>query len=152
MEKVTPILLVDDDPVNNFLSYAVFKRLGISQEIQIENNGHNALLFLRDYYAKNRSLPPLIFLDINMPVMDGFEFLCRFNKEFSLLRDKVEIVILTEVIDERVLAAGKALRVTHFILKPLSTDIVEKLFQNLLNVEGEKRNEQDFNKRRTQAA
>lgn len=152
MEKVSPILLVDDDPVNNFLSYAVFKRLRISKEIQIENNGHNALMFLRDYYAKNRSLPPLIFLDINMPVMDGFEFLFLFQKEFPLLKDKVEIVILSEIIDERVQAAGKALGVTHFILKPLSTGIVDKLFPKLLNANVKKSTEQHFNNGQTQAA
>lgn len=131
MNKPIMALLVDDDPINNFLSKAVLTRTGIVEEIHEEINGKNGLIFLQKYYAVHRYLPELILLDLNMPIMNGFEFLKEFNNEFHLLKEKVKIVILSASMSEREKAEALALGVHHFIDKPLSEEALSKLINEV---------------------
>jgi CheY-like chemotaxis protein len=84
MKTLKCILLVDDDEINNIICYSHINRLGIAEKIQTARNGLNALNFLRRYHIQYRSLPELIILDIEMPVMDGMEFLKAFNNSFFI--------------------------------------------------------------------
>jgi len=132
MEQLNTALLIDDDPINNFLSYAVLTRTGIVKNIQIENSGINALLYLQNYYLSTKTLPELIFLDLNMPLMDGLQFLRAFKDEFFMLQDKVEIIILSNAVNEGEKSEATKLGVTHCIIKPLSEDIIKELIPRVL--------------------
>jgi CheY-like chemotaxis protein len=68
------ILLIDDDTINNFVSENVIKKMNIAHYIEKKLNGRDGL----DFIEQNK--PDLILVDINMPVMDGMEFLSEFNK------------------------------------------------------------------------
>src|SRR4051812_6490290 len=90
MKKIEKIQLIDDDKITNFINYRLLSILDISTEIKTSANGLDAL-----YQMNNESsCPELIFLDINMPVMDGFEFLSSFNS-CSCSMHKPVIVVLT---------------------------------------------------------
>ncbi|MBX9850652.1 MAG: response regulator [Cytophagaceae bacterium] len=132
MNKLNTALLIDDDPINNFLSYAVLVRAKIVKDIQIEGNGENALIFLQKYYADNRSLPELIFLDLDMPIMNGLEFLKSFNKEFHLLKEKTTIIILTNFGNEREKVEAAKFGVSNFVLKPLTGEVLNNLLANVI--------------------
>src|SRR6185437_12747417 len=97
MKKYNTILLVDDDPISNFINSAVLQRLGIAGELLIERNGLKAINSIIDLYMKNMSTPELIFLDINMPIMDGFEFLERFEKLPEEVTTKAKIIIVSNI-------------------------------------------------------
>lgn len=127
-------LLIDDDPVNNFVSYAVLKRAGIVKDIQIENSGPSALIFLQEYYSSRRNLPKLIFLDLNMPVMDGFQFIQEFDRRFKFLKEKVTIIILSATINEKDKSEAAKLGIRYFIQKPLSEDVVKEFIMNLSEI------------------
>ena len=77
MDKYKKILLVDDDETSNFLNELLIKGMDIVEEVSIASNGQEALNYLEN---ESGSFPQLIFLDLNMPVMDGFEFLEAFEK------------------------------------------------------------------------
>ncbi len=94
MEKLNTVLIVDDDFINNFLTARVLKKLNIADNIKIMMNGHEGMVYLRENCQyDNARYPELIFLDINMPVMDGFDFIRAF--ECLPMANKSEIIILT---------------------------------------------------------
>jgi CheY-like chemotaxis protein len=68
------ILLVDDDTVCNFISSELLKALNLVKDICIAANGNEALNIFEDYYRESNSIPDVIFLDLNLPVMDGLIF------------------------------------------------------------------------------
>ena len=82
--KFGSVLIVDDDKDDVYLLRRLIQESGLSQEIFEADDGSTALEFLMDYDRNHREEPDkyppiLVFLDIDMPIMDGFEFLMRFS-------------------------------------------------------------------------
>src|SRR6478735_15773 len=94
MKKIDKILLVDNDSVNNYLNTRLLKKLEIANEINVALNGKEAI----NHINKSNSCPELILLDINMPVMDGFEFLNSYKTHTS---SEPVIVVLTTSSNEK---------------------------------------------------
>jgi CheY-like chemotaxis protein len=91
MKRFSTILIVDDDPISNYMTHYFLERLNICDSISFAKNGKEALRFLN----KNSFNPPeLILLDIEMPVMGGFEFLDTLHKN-GFDRIKTQIVLYT---------------------------------------------------------
>jgi CheY-like chemotaxis protein len=83
--NICSTLIIDDSEADRYILKRLIKKTGISEHIYEKENGQDALDFLADYEvnfkANPEQFPPiLIFLDINMPIMDGFEFLEEFEK------------------------------------------------------------------------
>jgi CheY-like chemotaxis protein len=79
MSTIKRVLLIDDDDVNNFINARLLRKLSITEDIKISSNGEEGLRYLQELSSCSENFPDLILLDINMPVMDGFEFLERFS-------------------------------------------------------------------------
>jgi CheY-like chemotaxis protein len=95
MKNMKCILLVDDDEINNIIGYSLISRLEITEKIQTATNGISALNFLRRYFMQYKSLPELIILDIEMPVMNGMEFLKAISNSFFMEKHNTSIVFLS---------------------------------------------------------
>lgn len=84
MRVLDTILLIDDDDTTNYLNKRLLIRLQVARKIQVANNGEEAIHYLLTHCqaltSEEEDRPELIFLDIKMPVMDGFEFLEEYNK------------------------------------------------------------------------
>jgi CheY-like chemotaxis protein len=93
MGKLRHILLVEDDHITNFINKRLIQKMIPDSQVSIAYNGFEGLSFLNETLKNHKSIPQLILLDINMPVMDGFEFLEKFQK--LQLSEKVSIVMLT---------------------------------------------------------
>src|SRR5688572_11852772 len=92
MEKKN-VLLVDDDSIFQLLGTKALHRVGVSDTcIQKALNGKQALDLLKD---PGNPRPDIILLDLNMPLMNGFEFMEAFNKLNPLEKDDTKIVIVT---------------------------------------------------------
>ena len=126
------ILLVDDDKVFNFLHEKLLRKLNIKANIHTAENGKAAQLFLQQLSRKGESFPEVIFLDLNMPVMDGFQFLEYSMATNLLMNQSTVIVIVTSSLNRMDEEKVKSFGIRYFISKPVTEDVI----QNLLREEG----------------
>jgi len=129
------ILIVDDDEISNLFHKIFIGKLGITVEVDVALNGKEAINFLQATDEDGSSallLPCMLFLDIRMPTMDGWEFLEVYEKQVDKhIRDQITIVMLTTSEDEvdRIKAVNNP-NIKEFIQKPLS----ESKFKNLIDL------------------
>lgn len=121
MNKLSLVLLVDDHDADNFYHKMLFTRLDCAEKVEVRVDGKQALDFLTTEQGGEYPCPELILLDINMPVMDGWEFLKAYEQ---LPEDRREGVVLMMVstsvnVDDHV-SAKQSASVRGFISKPLS--------------------------------
>lgn len=122
---ITKILCVDDDLITLMLCKKVISKVDSTIKIETAKNGKEAL----DYIATltSKEIPQFILLDLNMPVMDGWEFLKNYTEEFYS-KFPIKIIILSSTIDIMEIEKSKTFQsVINFISKPLTTNVIEEL-------------------------
>jgi CheY-like chemotaxis protein len=127
MKKYKKVLLIDDDSITNFINSTVVKKAGLGDLIKIVLNGQEALEYIKQDCKAENNYPDLIFVDINMPVMDGFEFVKEFQKLKIKAVEEIEIVVLTTSSDPRDIQKTKKLGI-KILRKPLSIRMIEENF------------------------
>ncbi|MES2732586.1 MAG: response regulator [Bacteroidota bacterium] len=132
MNKLHCILLVDDDYASNFLSQIIIESAQFADHIHLTQNGAEALEFLQERFdeypnAEGSACPELILLDINMPVMDGFEFLEEFDKLPLVRKNNISIVMLTSSNNRIDMERAKQYNVTAYLSKPLTEEKIKNL-------------------------
>jgi CheY-like chemotaxis protein len=119
-QKMLNILLVDDDDIDVMNVQRAFKKNNILNPLSVASNGLEALALLRG--ANGREPLPkerrLILLDLNMPKMNGIEFLRELRADPSLSR--ITVIVLTTSDDERDKVEAYKLNVAGYILKPVT--------------------------------
>ncbi len=129
------VLLVDDDTVTLALCDMVIKRFPFAEQVDKAMNGKEALDYfgeLVDNPSEAQKAPSLIFLDLNMPVMNGWDFLDEFvNKGFHTIFPDTRIIVLTSSIDPSdIQRADQYDIIIQFISKPLTFNIIKEIKQN----------------------
>ena len=121
-----PILIVEDDPVDQEMIVLAFKRALVENPVITVGNGQEALELL-DSRSKRRvsDLPAVIILDLNMPQMDGFEFLRRVKAEERFAA--IPVVVLTTSQFERDLTQSYALGASSCLIKPADFEQLVKI-------------------------
>jgi len=129
MENKINYLIVDDDKANNMLCQMVLKKvLGDINTISYDLP-REALNYISDEYIKPGKKPTVLFLDINMPDISGWDFLEIFKTFDKKIHEQFTIYILSSSVDySDKNKAGENPFVTGFISKPLTRDAVKKLF------------------------
>lgn len=133
--KLNCVLLIDDDEPTNFLNQIIVESLECTKQIKVAQSGEEALDYLAHADNKNPSATPdLIFLDINMPAMNGWEFLEKYRTLVHDSKGKAMIVMLTtSLFPEDKMKANEIPEVSAFENKPLTeeklTGILKKLFE-----------------------
>lgn len=125
--KLRSVLLVDDDFTSNLLSETIIKRLDITEDIAVADNGEDAFQYIKETCFSDRC-PELILLDIHMPILNGFEFLEAY-KLLKSFNNKIVLAILTSSSFEKDIEAAKDLGVDDFIIKPLTSEKLLDLIQ-----------------------
>jgi len=120
------VLLVDDDHIFNYLNEKIIQRMGFSEEIHSARNGQEAIDLLNKYLSGSSSLPDIIFLDLNMPVMDGFAFIEAFKRMNMPGKEKISIIIVTSSQDPQDITRAKSLGIDHYLTKPITEDSIKK--------------------------
>jgi CheY-like chemotaxis protein len=139
MRTIEKILFVDDDPICSYLNCVLIHELGIVKEATSIQHAEEALAYIKQHYCrqtKSRKVShDLIFLDINMPGMDGFELLEELQQLQQLDRSRFSIILLSTSINpaDKEKAAGFGSLVKAFLSKPLAeADILKLLTEELL--------------------
>src|ERR1700751_1501438 len=125
------ILLVDDDAINNFISIKLIKKALMNTDIMACLHGKYAIDLLLDIQREDPSkLPDYILLDINMPIMNGWEFLDEYKRLNIDPLGKTKIFIISSsVFSNDINKARSYPLVKDFISKPLNVDKIVELFK-----------------------
>lgn len=125
------VMLVDDNETDNFISKRIIEITRFSKRVEAKNSGKAALDYLKENEKNPENIPSLIFLDINMPIVDGFVFLYEFEKFNELVRNKCKVIILSSSDNKRDI--DKIINNNHvikFITKPLTEVSLEEIKLN----------------------
>lgn len=126
-KKLNCILLVDDDPDDNFYHQIIINEMNIVNHIDIVINGIEAIAYLK---KENQIPPEIIFLDLNMPKMNGWEFLEQYKHLDIAQKAKVLIVILTTSANPDHIKRAKEIQdVTGYETKPLTKELMMEILQ-----------------------
>lgn len=128
------IICVDDDPLCLFLAELTIKESSFAREIHLVESAPaaisllNGLFSIEDHDLASPEPTTLIFLDLNMPAMNGWEFLDTYEKDFQHLFGLVRIVILSSSIDTADIIRSRQYKsVSDYITKPLTVAVLDKL-------------------------
>jgi len=125
-EKLNCILLIDDDEDDNFFHTLAAKESGVTYDIKVAENAVVAL----DYLKKANSMPQLIFIDINMPKMNGWEFVDEYKK-LKLHHPDTVIIMLTTSLNPVDKEKSKFIpEIKDFMTKPLNAGKISEVFKN----------------------
>ncbi len=128
MRKISSILLVDDDETTNFVNQMLLEDMEATDQILTATNGEEALALIKQQCA-NDSCPTLVLLDINMPVMNGFEFLAAYDQLETASKQSVVVVMLTTSLNPDDLNRLDDLPSQGFLNKPLTAEMVEQVIE-----------------------
>lgn len=131
MEIPDRFIVVDDDQVNNMICEFAFRRFSATTEVKTFLNPDEALSFIeKEYTDKTNEVTTVLFLDVNMPVSTGWEFLETFNAFPDFIKQQFTTYILTSSIEHKdVERAALNPLVKDLLSKPLSTQIIEDILK-----------------------
>jgi len=129
MNKIELACVIEDNPVNVFWMETIMDDINFCDELLIYHDGNEAIKALKPMIESGVKLPGIIFLDLNMPIMDGWQFL----DEFTLIpiKEIVTIYIVTSSIDPTdEVRASHYEKVSNFIVKPIEVDQLKEILNN----------------------
>ncbi|HVD96840.1 MAG TPA: response regulator [Cytophagaceae bacterium] len=130
-KKLNCTLLVDDDVVSNFVSEKIIQNANITNELKVATNGHMAFKYIEKCAASNKPCPDLIFLDVNMPVMDAFDFLYLYGRMDK--KNRGAVVILTSSDNPNDIEHLSQFDIMAYINKPLTKEKIDALIEKNFN-------------------
>ncbi len=127
-KKLNCILLIDDDESTNFLHEVIIQQAGITEQVVSLQSGSAALEYLQSQSNGRYPKPDLIFLDINMPGMNGWEFLEKYKELDEAQQGHLVVVMLTTSLhpEDEQRASGIS-EIDDFKNKPLTVEMLEEI-------------------------
>ena len=129
--KYHTVMLIDDNEIDNLINQKMIEAASITENIYTHTGAKSAIEFLRNVErldVVDKVIPDIIFLDIDMPLMDGFQFLEEFEKFGSVIKNNCKIVMLTSSINPQDFSRSKKYNsVKHYLNKPLSHENIISL-------------------------
>ena len=119
--KFDRVLLIDDNDIDNFINERMITTNFFSNRVIVKNSGESALNYLKENAGEDANLPQIIFLDLNMPIMDGFAFLAEYEKlPDAVIKNSKVIVLSSSISPEDINRASTNPLVVKYVNKPLN--------------------------------
>lgn len=132
MRKIDLVCIVEDDPMHLFITKKYIELSGFVEKILICKNGKEAYNTLKAMFLNSEKLPQIIFLDLNMPIWDGWQFLDEFTK--IPIDQKVTIYILTSSNNEADIKRAEQYSITsNYLIKPINQSQLKSIFAELVS-------------------
>lgn len=133
MSNLRRFIVIDDDPLNNTICRLTIKK--VLGEVEVLTFTDPSLGFEHigsEYAAQNgNSVPAILFLDINMPVMNGWEFMERYEELDNAVKDKIKVYILSSSVDERDIEKANANQnIVNYLAKPITKETLAEITQS----------------------
>ncbi|PKV48506.1 CheY-like chemotaxis protein [Aquimarina sp. MAR_2010_214] len=128
--NIESVCIIDDDLIYINLVSKIIELKKLSESVLVFNNGKEALDFFLQSLQKeeNQDVPQVIFLDLNMPIMDGWEFLCEFSKIKNQIGKKIDLYVVSSSIDSRDIERAKSIDiVSDYLTKPIKLGDFERI-------------------------
>jgi CheY-like chemotaxis protein len=128
------IMLVDDSEDDNFFHERAIRKSNLEPIVIPMGSGRDALNYLKSHKEKNTAFPDLIFVDINMSCMNGWDFLDQYRQLDVEIRSRAKIVILTTSDDPDDISKAKISGiVSDYLVKPITSEMVEKVINEMFD-------------------
>ena len=115
------VLIIDDDEISNYISQKLIEQSNVAETIISYDSAKEALKYLEDCFNTNSEIPDLILLDINMPLMNGWDFLECLKEKAAIKKNKTSVYILSSSLYSKDFdTASKFNLVSGYVVKPLS--------------------------------
>ncbi len=132
MNTIKNLTIIDDDDIFVYLTTRLIEQTKMVDEINVFDNGLEAIEFLKANKHSPELLPELVFLDLSMPIMDGWQFLNEYTSLSPHLDKKVTIYVLSSSISPDEVARAKTIsEVSDYLIKPISKDRLVHLISSL---------------------
>ena len=133
-QNVEKVCIIDDDRIYVNLVSRVIALKKLSKEVIIFKNGKEAIDFFKQHIKisqQEADVPKIILLDLNMPIMDGWEFLQEFEQIKSNINQKVKLYVVSSSINPRDVDRAKSIEaVSDYIIKPIQMQDFERIFKS----------------------
>ncbi|ADY31012.1 MULTISPECIES: response regulator [Cellulophaga] len=126
------VCIIDDDDIYQFTIVKTIKALGLAKKIMVFSDGEEAKDFMLDNIKNNYELPDVIFLDNNMPIMDGFQFMEEYVKFKPQLDKKITVYMVSSSVDPvDIERANNVSEINGYIIKPIKPGQLKSIIENL---------------------
>jgi CheY-like chemotaxis protein len=126
------VYLIDDDDIFVFLTKKTILKVTANVDVEVFSDGLQAITHLKQIKDQPELLPDVIFLDLNMPVMDGWEFLAEYQQLYASFAKQNELYIVSSSISPHEMERSKSISaVSEFIIKPLVKEKFLEILESL---------------------
>jgi CheY-like chemotaxis protein len=128
------VLLIDDDTIYQFVSCKTLEATGYANKIKVCSNGDEAYRFLEENMHNAAELPDVILLDVNMPVMNGWQFLDAYQSLKANLAKEIQIFLVTSSMNDQDKEYSKRYNcVQDYIVKPLVREKISEILSHAVH-------------------
>lgn len=129
IKKLPLIGIIDDDEIYKFLLTTIINKNKLAENIVTFSDGEKGIKYITDNKAINEKIPDIIFLDINMPIMDGWQFIEEYASIKTELNKKIVIFMLSSSVNPiNIERARKISEITDYVTKPIKLEEVKRVF------------------------
>ncbi|MCL5127741.1 MULTISPECIES: response regulator [unclassified Algibacter] len=132
IDKLPLIGIIDDDKIYHFMLTRIIKHNKLAERVIDFYDGEKAIEYLTDNTATKENIPDIIFVDNNMPIMDGWQFIDAYTRLEPEIKKKVYIFMVSSSIDPiDIERASKINQISDYIVKPIKLEEVKAIIDNL---------------------